>query len=130
MDPLACYFDNRKDGLHDVATITTKTVQKVQTCAATCGAELSSEGCKFCTSQVTGFEFGVESEEDKCILCPEYDVQFPDRIVPLFGPNVKCWQLESFFQKLPVPKDSRNCQLAQSMNYVSLTRLGKSIDVP
>jgi hypothetical protein len=118
-DHVRCYFDDRQDDLSDTVTsISTKTVQRVQSCASTCGAELTSRGCKFCTSQVTGFEFGVEDEENQCILCPQYDVQFPDRIVPLFGDNVTCWQLESFFKKLPVPKDSTNCQLAQSMNFI------------
>lgn len=116
--PVMCYFDDRKDGLSDVKTISTKTIQKVQTCATSCGAKLTSKGCKFCTSQVTGFEFGVENEEDQCIFCPQYDMQYPDRIVPLFGDNVTCWQLESFFKRLPVPKDSRNCQLSQAMNFI------------
>ncbi|KAL3801630.1 hypothetical protein HJC23_013135 [Cyclotella cryptica] len=117
-NPVLCYFDDRKDGRSDVVTVSTKTVQKVQTCATSCGAELTSKGCKFCTSQVTGFEFGVEDKEDQCILCPQYDMRYPDRIVPLFGDNVTCWQLESFFKRLPVPKDSRNCQIAQSMNFI------------
>ena len=119
-DPMACYFDSRFDGRVDtVQTISTKTVQKVQECASTCGAELTSKGCKFCTSEVTGFEFGIENEDDRCILCPEYDMQYPDRVVPLFGPDVKCWQLESFFNRLPVAKDTRNCELSLSMNFVS-----------
>jgi hypothetical protein len=119
-DPNACYFDNRKDGLFDVTTVSTKTVQKVQECADKCGAQLTSEGCKFCTSEVTGFEFGIENEDERCLLCPLYDVKYPDNLVPLFSEGgVPCWQLEAFFNRLPVKKDSRNCQLAQSMNYVS-----------
>ena len=118
-DPLACYFDSRNDGKFDVETIMIKTVQKVEECASTCEAQLSSNGCKFCTSEVTGFDFTVENEEDRCIFCPEYDMIYPDRVVPLFGPSgVKCWQLEQFFQNLPVPKNSRNCELSQSMNFI------------
>jgi hypothetical protein len=67
---------------------------------------------------VTAFEFGVENEDDRCIFCPAYDMQYPERIVPLFGENVKCWQLESFFNKLPVPKKSRNCELSLTMNFI------------
>ncbi|KAL7488284.1 hypothetical protein ACHAW6_013868 [Cyclotella cf. meneghiniana] len=118
-NPVACYFDFRNDGLTDaIDNLSTKTVQKVQSCAASCGANLINAGCKFCTSQVTGFEFGVGDEEDQCILCPQYDMQYPDRIIPLFGDNVTCWQVESFFKRLPVPKDSTNCQIAQSMNFI------------
>jgi hypothetical protein len=118
--PIACFFDFRRDGLSETTlTVSTKSPQKVEECAEKCGAVLTSEGCKFCTSEVTGFEFAQTDEEDRCIFCPEYDMIYPDRIVPLFGEGVKCWQMESFFQKLPVVQKSRNCELAQAMNFVS-----------
>lgn len=89
-DPVACYFDDRQDDLSDtVSTVSTKTVQKVQECAAECGAVLTSENCKFCSDEVSGFEFAMTNEEERCILCPDYDMVYPDRVVPLFGENVK-----------------------------------------
>jgi hypothetical protein len=110
-NPLACYFD--EDVSYD-------SVQNVQSCASSCGAEvaLTSKSCKFCPSDLTKFQFGIESEEERCIFCPQNDMQFPDRTIALFGDNITCYQMERFFQRLPVPNDSTNCQLAQSMNYI------------
>jgi hypothetical protein len=121
--PIACFFDFEYDGLTDVVTtVSTKSPQKVEECASKCGATLTSEGCKFCTSEVTGFEFAKTDEEDSCIFCPEYDMIYPDRIVPLFGENITCWRLEAFFNKLPVVQKSRNCELAKALNFVSHRR--------
>jgi hypothetical protein len=123
-DPTGCYFDakifhvmNAND--HGVL-IEPDTVQNVESCAKACdaGAALASKECKFCPTKLTEFSFGVDDEEDRCQFCPQHDVQFPDRRVPLFGDNVTCSQMESFFERLPVPKDSSNCQLAQSTNYI------------
>jgi hypothetical protein len=92
----------------------------VESCAKACdaGAALASKECKFCPTKLTEFSFGVEKEEDRCQFCPQNDVQFPDRKVPLFGDSVTCSQMESFFERLPVPNNSDNCQLAQSTNYI------------
>jgi hypothetical protein len=117
-DPLACYFDE------DLFKINLQydTVQNVNSCASSCGAEaaLMTKSCKFCPSDLTKFEFGIKKKEERCIFCPESNLQFPDRTISLFGktPNTSCDQMESFFQRMPVPNDSTNCQLAQSMNYV------------
>jgi hypothetical protein len=115
-NPLACYFNE------DLFRITLEydSVQNVESCALSCGAEavLESRSCKFCPSDLTKFQFGIESEKERCIFCPQSDLQFPDRTISLFGENITCYQMETFFQRLPVPKDSSNCQLAQSMNYI------------
>jgi hypothetical protein len=111
--PIGCFFDFRYDGINeDADMLLTKTPQRVQECAEKCGAVLTSDGCKFCTSEVTGFEFTQTDEEERCIFCPEYDMIYPDRIVPLFGEGINCRQIEEFFQKLPVTQNSRNCELA------------------
>jgi hypothetical protein len=114
-DPLACYFDDNLFWAED-----TNIVQNVNSCASSCGAEaaLLTKSCKFCPSDLTKFQFGIESKEERCIFCPQNDLQFPDRIISLFGDNITCYQIESFFQRLPVPNNSSNCQLAQSMNYI------------
>jgi hypothetical protein len=66
-----------------------------------------AKSCKFCPSDLTKFEFGIKKEEERCIFCPENNLQFPDRTISLFGKT-----------PMPVPNDSTNCQLAQSMNYI------------
>jgi len=90
----------------------------VQSCAATCAGSLTFGDCKFCPTDVTGFDFGVQNESDRCHFCPEQDVKYPDREVPLFGDGTKCWQMQKFFEAVEVHKDSQNCRLAQMMNYV------------
>jgi hypothetical protein len=114
-DLLACYFDDNLFWGED-----NNTVQNVNSCASSCGAEeaLESRSCKFCPSDLTKFQFGIESEEERCIFCPQNDLQFPNRTISLFGDNITCDQMESFFQRLPVPQNSSNCKLAQSMNYI------------
>jgi hypothetical protein len=108
-DPTSCYFDDRFSG-----------VQTVESCAKYCDAAsaLARKECKFCAADLTGFSFGVDNEENRCQFCPKNDVQFPERKVQLFGDNITCSQMQSFFERLPVPKDSSNCQLAQSVNYI------------
>eukprot|EP00956_Cyclotella_meneghiniana_P035613 scaffold116398_cov30-Cyclotella_meneghiniana.AAC.1 len=111
--PMSCYFENFYDDNAD-------TVANVESCVSSCTAEaqLISENCKFCTSQLTEFKFGIENEEERCLLCPQDDVQYPNRVVQLLDDNVTCSKLDSFFQRLPVSKDSSNCELIQSMNYI------------
>jgi hypothetical protein len=118
-NPLGCYFDNQLDFWAGNWT-GWDTVQNVQSCASSCGVEalLTNNDCKFCADDLTKFEFGIESEEEKCIFCPQNDLQFPDRTIPLFEADITCDQMESFFQRLPVPNNSSICQLAQSMNYI------------
>ena len=43
---------------------------------------------------------------------------FPDRDVTLFGENITCEMVQGFFNKMEVHKDSQNCRLAQSVNYI------------
>mmetsp|Transcript_148 Transcript_148/g.181 ORF Transcript_148/g.181 Transcript_148/m.181 type:complete len:948 (-) Transcript_148:263-3106(-) len=120
-DPWSCYFDTQYDNrTKAVETVSRKTVQKATECAQSCGlAGTTFTSCKFCTSEVAAFEFSVVNEEDRCIFCPANDMIHHERIVPLFRPNgVTCWQLESFFNKLPIQKSNPNCKIAQSMNYI------------
>lgn len=111
--PMSCYFENFYGDDSD-------TVANVEICVSSCSeeAQLNSENCKFCTSQLTEFKFGIENEEEKCFLCPQDEVQYPDRVVQLLDENVTCAKLDSFFRRLPVSKDSSNCELIQSMNYI------------
>ena len=55
---------------------------------------------------------------DQCYFCPNKDMQFPDRDVTLFGENITCEMVQGFFNKMEVHKDSQNCRLAQSVNYI------------
>jgi hypothetical protein len=114
-NPLACYFDENTFSYH-----TFDTVQNVESCALSCAAvaALRSESCKFCPDDLTKFRFGISSEENRCIFCPQNDLQYPNRTISLFGDDITCHQMERFFQRLPVSKDSSNCKLAQSMNYI------------
>ena len=45
-------------------------------------------------------------------------MQYPERDVPLFGENITCDKVYAFFNRLEVHKDSQNCRLAQSVNYI------------
>jgi hypothetical protein len=91
----------------------------VEDCAAVCAAELSFPDCKFCPDSISGFDFGVESSNnDQCEFCPHNDVLYPDKDFPLFGENVKCWQVQQFFKAVHVNSNAKNCKLAQMMNYV------------
>ena len=109
-DALSCYFD-----IHDADT-----VQNTESCFAACNAEeeFTGEKCKFCTSQLTEFKFGVDDEADRCVFCQQDDVQYPDRVVSLIGENVTCSKLDSFFKRLPVSKETSNCELIKSVNYI------------
>lgn len=67
---------------------------------------------------ISAFEFGVENKADQCEFCPQDDVLYPKRFVPLLGENVTCYNMQAFFDRLEVHKDSGNCLLAQSFNYI------------
>lgn len=102
-DPWGCYFNTHYDNQTDSVDSFFKTVQNVVECAKSCGAGLIFKSCKFCPLEVAAFEFGVEIEEDRCTFCPANDAIYHEKIVPLYRLNgVTCWQLESFFNKLPV----------------------------
>mmetsp|Transcript_25638 Transcript_25638/g.33976 ORF Transcript_25638/g.33976 Transcript_25638/m.33976 type:complete len:828 (+) Transcript_25638:53-2536(+) len=110
-DPLGCYFERREASF-------IKTQEEVESCAKSCGAYLTYDECKFCPNDISAFEFGVENKADQCHFCPQNDNLHPDRFVPLFGKNITCRSMQAFFERLEVPKDSENCQLAQSFNYI------------
>lgn len=113
-DPLQCFF-NIRDG--DEGKIMGQS--GVESCSSTCAGELEFPACKFCPEDVSGFDFGLEDESDeKCRFCPNNDVLYPDKDFPLFGEDVKCWMVQKFFDSVDVKEDSRNCELAQMMNYV------------
>ena len=79
------------------------------------------QSCKTCGDTITGFEFGVDNPEDRCEFCPKDDMKYPDRIVPFFSvgnSSVQCWQVQSFFSKNEINKDTRNCLLSQAQNYI------------
>eukprot|EP00804_Cyclotella_cryptica_P010052 CCRYP_020493-RB/>CCRYP_020493-RB protein AED:0.05 eAED:0.05 QI:45/1/1/1/0.75/0.8/5/445/885 len=114
-DPARCFF--KQDHYWDI-TFSFSSPEAVKSCASLCNATLSSDGCKFCPSEVSVIDFGVENEADQCFFCPNNDVIYPDEIVPLFGGNITCWMLQTFFDRMRVPKDSYNCRLIQSMNYI------------
>lgn len=109
-DPFSCFFD--------YSGSKSKVQPEVEACAATCAASLDFATCKFCPEDVSSLDFGVENKNDQCEFCPEHDVKYPDREVPFFGGGVMCWQMQSFFSRIEIPKDSQNCQLAQMMNYI------------
>ncbi len=124
-DPFDCFFPSTGTGVQN----------EVESCASSCAANIEfGTNCKLCGDgfSADSFEFGVESEEDKCSFCPNQDLEYPNRDVPLFAAGrekyemdkpenergVKCWQVQSFFDKVDVPSDSKNCRLAQLQNYI------------
>ena len=60
----------------------------------------------------------MEDKADQCYFCPNNDVEYPDKIVPLFGENITCSMVDTFFKRMEVHKDSQNCRLVRSMNYL------------
>lgn len=110
-NPLGCFFNEEDQGrvMGQLA---------IESCAATCGINLQFPNCKLCPENVNGFEFGVDTGEEQCNLCPNDDVQYPRQDFPLFGEGIKCWQVQKFFKSAEVPADAPNCRLAQMMNYV------------
>jgi hypothetical protein len=110
-DPAGCFFD-RGSGSN------VKGAAQVESCASSCMAELSFDECKLCPDSITAFDFGVESKDDQCHFCPSNDIKYPNRLVPLFGPDVTCLNMQAFFERLEVHKDSNNCLLAQKANHI------------
>ena len=109
--PLGCFFV-----YEDVGRVTG--TKAVEDCARTCASSLKFPSCKFCPTDISGFDFSVEDEANRCEFCPDNDVLFPNKNFTLFGEGVKCWQVQQFFESVDVSKDSKNCQLARMMNYV------------
>mmetsp|Transcript_9988 Transcript_9988/g.18140 ORF Transcript_9988/g.18140 Transcript_9988/m.18140 type:complete len:797 (-) Transcript_9988:447-2837(-) len=110
-DPIACFFTTSEWG--------EVTGQKaVESCAEVCASNLKFRKCKYCPQDVSGFKFGVKRESDQCQFCPENDVTYPDRELPLFVEGLQCWQMQKFFKTVEVNSDSTNCLLAQTMNYI------------
>lgn len=107
-DPSQCFLDLDFQSNQDA----------IQSCVNDCPGKISFDSCKFCTGEVGHFDFGVENEEDRFHFCQEQDVLHPEREINLFGKGTKCWQVQSLFQKVEIPKGSRICQLAQMLNYI------------
>eukprot|EP00804_Cyclotella_cryptica_P009017 CCRYP_003126-RD/>CCRYP_003126-RD protein AED:0.03 eAED:0.03 QI:237/1/1/1/1/0.75/4/1482/616 len=114
-DPAGCFFDRAKFA---DSTFSLSAPESVKSCANACNATLVSDDCKFCPSEVTALDFGVEDKADQCYFCPNNDVQYPDKVIPLFGENITCWMVQTFFNRMEVHKDSPNCRLVQSENYM------------
>ena len=96
-DPPGCFFKRGNNN-----TVSWITPAAVESCAKACDAMLISDGCKFFHTKVTvlDFDFGVEDKADQCYFCPNNDVQYPNKFVPLFGENITCWMIQTFFKKL------------------------------
>ncbi|KAL7467731.1 hypothetical protein ACHAXS_007969 [Conticribra weissflogii] len=109
-DPLYCYFDTEGGNIRNA--------KLAESCITSCDAQIQSKSCKFCPDHLDPIQFGVENEADKCSFCPHHDIEYPNRLVPLFGDNIACWQMQGFYENMDIPKDSQNCVLAQSMNFI------------
>eukprot|EP00804_Cyclotella_cryptica_P028422 CCRYP_014205-RB/>CCRYP_014205-RB protein AED:0.05 eAED:0.05 QI:64/1/1/1/0.25/0.6/5/1414/604 len=114
-DPARCFFDRDTYGDDSFSNYVPDVVKS---CAQACNASLVSDGCKFCSTEVSALDFGVEDKADQCYFCPNNDVQYLQKFVPLFGANITCWMVQTFFKRMEVHKDSPNCRLVQSMNYM------------
>ncbi|KAL7544986.1 hypothetical protein ACHAWF_008351 [Thalassiosira exigua] len=112
-DPIDCFFQTTRTPLPQ---------REVESCASKCGKDFGfGTWCKTCGETMSAFEFGVDDPADRCNFCPEEDMAHPDRALPFFssgGTEVKCWQVQAFFKRVDVPKDSKNCKLAQLQDYI------------
>ncbi|KAL7462531.1 hypothetical protein ACHAXS_002912 [Conticribra weissflogii] len=107
---LSCYFDFYRGYARDP--------KYVVDCVNSCNAEIEFRNCKFCPDGLNSFVFGVENEAEKCHFCPKQDIKYPDRLVPIFGDNITCWQMQEFYESVDIAKDSQNCALAHKMNFI------------
>ncbi|KAL7533763.1 hypothetical protein ACHAWF_004612, partial [Thalassiosira exigua] len=114
-DPLECFFSGKIGEA--------RAQNEVEACVAGCASDLEFGGsCKTCGRIIASeLEFGIDDAADACRFCPMEDVKHPDRALPLFSSGdkqVKCWQVQSFFNIVDLHKDTKNCKLAQMQNYV------------
>ncbi|KAL3781671.1 LOW QUALITY PROTEIN: hypothetical protein HJC23_007303 [Cyclotella cryptica] len=109
-DPLYCYFDTEGGNIRNA--------KLAANCVESCNAQIQYKSCKFCPEHLDPIRFGVVDKADKCSFCPNHDVRYPQRLVPLFGDNISCWQMQGFYENMDISKDSQNCILAQSMNFI------------
>mmetsp|Transcript_12998 Transcript_12998/g.25311 ORF Transcript_12998/g.25311 Transcript_12998/m.25311 type:complete len:832 (+) Transcript_12998:115-2610(+) len=108
--PLSCYFDFSEGYARDS--------KYVIDCVKSCDAQIKFGSCKFCPDGLNAIDFDVAHGDEKCHFCPNYDVRYPDRLFPLFGDNITCWQMQAFYESVDIDKNSQNCALAQKMNYI------------
>jgi len=114
-DPLDCLFPAQSGYA--------KTQNAVEACVAGCASDLEfGKSCKMCGQiKASSLEFGVDDPADKCRFCPMDDVKHPDRFVPLFSSDktqIECWKVQAFFETVDLHRDTKNCKLAQSQNYI------------
>mmetsp|Transcript_24856 Transcript_24856/g.50855 ORF Transcript_24856/g.50855 Transcript_24856/m.50855 type:complete len:570 (+) Transcript_24856:272-1981(+) len=107
---LSCYFDFYEGYARNS--------QHVVDCVKSCDAQVQFGSCKFCPDGLNALDFGVDNDADKCHFCPKYDIKYPDRLVPVFGANITCWQMQEFYESVDIDKNSQNCALAQKMNFI------------
>ncbi len=112
-DPPGCFFERGNNN-----TVSWITPAAVESCAKACDATIVSDTLNFRPSKVSALDFGVKDKADQCYCCPNNDFKYPDKFVPLFGKNITCWMIQTFFKHMEVYKDSPNCHLIQSMNYL------------
>ncbi|KAL3779349.1 hypothetical protein HJC23_007479 [Cyclotella cryptica] len=114
-DPLFCYFD-------PVGGFP-RTPEFISSCVESCNAEVSFGRCKFCPNALTGSNLmggslDIDAGHAQCSFCPNNDVLYRHRKVPLFGTEISCWQMQAFFQRIKYSEDSVNCKLSQSFNHI------------
>ncbi len=107
---LSCYFDFYEGYARDS--------NYVVDCVKSCDAQIQFGSCKFCPDGLNALDFGVDNEADKCHFCPKHDIKYPDRLVPVFGDNITCWQMQEFYDSVDIDINSQNCALAQKMNFI------------
>ncbi|KAL7460917.1 hypothetical protein ACHAXS_001353 [Conticribra weissflogii] len=110
-DPLFCYFDFEGGSY-------VRSTKYVESCVRSCNAQLEFKNCKLCPKNLSQIEFGVEKHSEKCYFCPNKDLKHPDRLVPFFGSNITCWQMQNFYENIDILQVSQNCILAQNMNFI------------
>ena len=111
-DPVNCFFPSTI-----VIDMDARVSNTIKSCSSSCMMDLELEtNCKTCGESISTMEFGADDPSERCDFCPEEDIKYPDRIVPIFSTattNVTCSQVQSFFSKVDVDKESKNCRLAQ-----------------
>ena len=118
-DPIDCYFPQ-----HGGAGEWIMGQDTVESCASKCAPNLRfGEKCKLCGEALdVDFSFGVDDPDDRCNFCSDKNLRYPDRVVPLFsegqGRDVLCWEVQAFFDRIDISKDSHNCALAQNQRYI------------
>jgi len=67
--------------------------------------------CSFCALKNS-------SLSSTCTSVNQWDMEFPDRTINMFGSGIECWAIAEFYKSLNIEADSSQCRSGRQFNYV------------